>query len=116
MKEYIWKPKPREDGDHPFEGHVLIQVPKYRERLCIIKELNFQVSEDGQAKVNPSQLDSAGKLIEVAEKHVKEIDLVRKDDQMEFKTFEDLEYDKDGSEVINEIANSILEGVRLEKN
>jgi len=56
-------------------------------------------------------------MIIIAKNHIEEngIKLVHKETKVEFKTFDDLEYDKDGSEIINQIANAVLQGVQMGK-
>jgi hypothetical protein len=100
----------------PFKGSVKIKVPKYTDRLRLMKECNFKVRADGQIDPNTDMIDQAIKMVEVAKKHVLEVDLVRDEDKERFTDFESLEYDSDGSEVINEIANFVMSGGRLGKH
>ena len=103
-----------EAGELIFQGKIILNALKYAERMNLIKDVNFKVKENS-VELNTDQIDSIVKIIEVAEKHVVSVDLIRLSDQVEFKCFDDLSYDKDGSLLINELGNVILSGVKLGK-
>lgn len=132
MRTHIWTPEPldvpeeekndkgetiyKEDGvtpkikvvkkDSPFKGIVIFKIPKYTERLEYIKECKIGKDEDPDAK----------RMVEIAIERITKVELTRIDDGMEFKTIEDLQYDKDGGSVLSSIANDIMGGVRLGEN
>ena len=97
--------------DNPFKGSVIIQVPKYTERLGYIKECNFN-PDDGASS---STYESMIKMVGIAKKHITKVELLRISDEQIFSSVDDLEYDKEGSDVLNTIATLVLEGVKLGK-
>jgi len=100
----------QEEKDNPFEGTVILKVPKYTERLQFMKTCNFGSKvEDG---VN---YDSMIEMIKIAKDHITKVELKRKEDGQEFTTVDDLEYDSEGSEILNELGTKILGGVKLGK-
>lgn len=98
---------------NPFEGTVTVEVPKYRHRLALIKELNLKFGSDGKVDSSVDQIDMAVKMADLAEKHAKSIDLTHKPTGEKVKTFEELEYSRDGAQMINEIAGIVVGGASL---
>lgn len=117
MREITYHPQPFTDEagkEHApkFEGEIKLDLPSYKERIQMVKALNFK-TENNKAEVGDNNIDEALKVLDLVEKHVKAVDLVRSADGLEFKSLEDLGYDSDGSELINEIGRVILGGTRL---
>ena len=56
------------------------------------------------------------KMVEIAEKQIKTVDLKIKDTGEEIKSIEDLGYSQEGTEALNQVAGQILRGVKLGKN
>lgn len=120
MKEFTWSPQDKEDDNGKkvvavFKGSVKLKIPKYRERLKLIKDMQFKVSPSGEVEQGSSAMDNAIQMVELVDKHVTSLKLSKKDCKHEFSTVADLEYDKEGSELINEMANVILGGISLGK-
>lgn len=92
------------DKESPFEGIVILKVPKYTERLKFMRQCGIGV-KDGEI----DQL----KMVEIGIEHITKVQLTRKENGQVFETTDDLQYDKDGSDVLNSIANDIVSGVRL---
>ena len=133
MRTHIWKPEeidsPEEVKDNdgnsvyeedgitpkikmikkpsPFKGIIIFEICKYTERLKMMKECNIGVEKKDTDTV---------KMVEIALKKITKVELTRIDDGKEFKTTEELEFDKEGSAVLMQIANDVLTGVRLGEN
>ena len=114
MKEVSYIPKLERDSNKVFEGEVTISLPKYKERLQMLKEVNFKYV-NGQVESGLDQIDSMVKVVEIAEKHIVSVNLTRIEDQAQFLSIDDLQYDKDGADLINEIGNVILSGMPVGK-
>ena len=114
MKEFIYKPEER--GNKTFKGEILISIPKYKERLGMIKGLNFQFNEKGEVQGGSEQFESAIKIVDIAEKHVKQLALTVIETGEKISTLDDLEYSQEGTELMNEVANFVLSGVQLGKS
>lgn len=97
--------------DNPFSGHVVIDVPTYKERISLVKAMEFKANEKGELVENDS-FSKAEFLVGLAEKHLKKIDVKNKEG-VKFTSFEDLNYEKDGADLINRIGAMVLEGVKL---
>ncbi len=120
MKSIKYSPKARrklDDGSEGpvWSGSVTLKLPNYRDRLRLVKDLNFKVNEKGEVEYGASMFEAQEKIIGVVETHVENVDLTRVEDGMEFKNIDDLGYDVDGTELINELAFSLINGVRLGK-
>jgi hypothetical protein len=94
-------------------GTLILSVPTYRERLKMIKECNFKVSEEGNVNINSDTIDSLIKLLDVTEPFFKKIDLKCHD--IKAKTFEDLETYSEFDALLSEAATSILNAGKLGK-
>lgn len=102
------------EKESPFEGTIDIKIPKYSERLQYSKECNISVN-DGEIS-HANHFDAATKLLEIAKKHIGQIKLKRIDDGFEFTSADQMEYDREASEVLSQIGAKILEGFKLGKN
>lgn len=98
---------------NPFKGKVVLDIPKYQERLSIIKEMNLK-AQDGEMEQDTG-LDGAGKLHEIAMKKIKSIDVEHKDSKIVFNSVDSLEYYKEGVELLQQISSCIIQGVSLGK-
>lgn len=97
-------------------GYVKIKLLSYLERAKLVKELNIKDLQQVEGAVDIDKgLDLIEKIHALAKENTIEMDLVRIDDGLEFKSFDDLEYDIDGGKIIQEIAKSVIHGVRLSK-
>ena len=97
-----------------FEGTIKIKVPKHVERIKLIRDLNTKVESTG-ALVN-GEMDSTEKMLEFAKKNIEVVSLKRIEDGCEVKTVEWLEYDVEGAEILGEISQVLLQGVKLGKS
>lgn len=93
---------------------ITLKVPQYRERLKLLKECNFQVSNEGELNAGQGQFDSLEKLVEITEKHIEKVDL--KFEDQEIKSIEELGYYTEGTELLNEVGGLILNGFTLGKS
>lgn len=94
------------------EGFVSLEMPKYLERIEIMKSLSFE-TKDGEVE-SAKRVEPAIKLYAMLEKHVREVSL--KHGELEIKSLDDLGYYQDGVKVINELGAVLIGGVRLGKN
>ena len=106
MKSFDYKPKA--EG---WSGTIKIKVPNYKERLSIVKELNLGAIADASAS---EQIDLTEKLLDKVMLHVESVDL--KFGKQSFSSFEDLQYCKEGSDLINEVGSVLMTGISLGKN
>jgi hypothetical protein len=97
-----------------FDGSVKVKVPKHVDRIKLIRSLNTTVDVSGE--LVKTGMDSAEKLMDFAKSHIETVSLKRIEDGVEVKNVEWLEYDVDGAEVLSEISNVLLQGVKLGKS
>lgn len=119
MKEFKYEPQPLKtdkgtEVPNPFKGHILIQVPKYKERMKLIKELNMNLDAKGEIALSSDNFETASKMYDIADKYVKSLSVKR--GKEEFNSIEELEYDQEGSNLILEAANVVLSGIRMGKS
>lgn len=108
-----YKPK-----DKDYEGVIKFDAPSYPQRLKYVKACNIktETNEKGEATVSHS-LDNVEAMIialENAKKHVKHVDVKRKSDGKEYKSYDDLLEDAD--EICNEIFALLLNRPSLGKS
>lgn len=117
---YNWEPQATENEDgekvaSPFSGIVKIEVPRYPQRLKYIKECNFAMDEKGQVKSGMDSIDSIIKMLEIASKHVQEVNLKHKDGA-EFCTWDELQDNPMADGILNEVASAVINGPILGKS
>ena len=113
MKEFTYNPKLEVDGKKVFDGDVTIAIPKYKERLAMLKDINFKFNGT-EIDAGLGQIDSMIKMVEIAELHIKRFNLTRNGEYIT--SVDDLQYDKEGSDLLNEIGNVILSGIPMGKS
>ena len=91
-------------------GTVSLEMPSYLERIKLLKELNLKGSGK-EVEISDETWDMAAKMVEISQKYTNGVELSF--NGKEFRSLEDLEYYKEGVEVINEIAQTVINGVRL---
>jgi len=97
-----------------FEGSVTLKVPRHVDRIKVIRSLSTKIDESGE--LVKSGMDSAEKLMDFAKAQIESVNLKRIDDGLEIKTVEWLEYDVDGAEILSEISNTLIQGIKLGKS
>jgi hypothetical protein len=117
MYYYYWEPK-QTDGVEAaplFSGRIKLSAPKYQERLAYFKELS-KFGDLTSKEMNERGIEKINAMIDIARKHIQEIDLKRIDDGFEIKDLDAMEYDQDCSQLLLQVASSILEGGKLGKS
>ena len=107
----LYKYKPKTKG---FKGEIEIEIPNYIERLKIIREAQFSFNQkDGsvEASISSSNLDALIKLLELTKKYIKKVDVTF--GRAKFESYEMLLEDPRYSEICNEVANAIVNGVSV---
>ena len=110
MKEFSYKPK-KESG---FVGEIKLRIPKYKERIKLLKECNFAIDSEGEMSKGAAQFDSVEKIIEMTEQHVVSVSL--KFGEHEILEYDELGYYQEGVELLNDVGNLILSGFKLGKS
>ncbi|GAH17770.1 unnamed protein product, partial [marine sediment metagenome] len=87
----------KDEKKNPFTGSIIIEVPKYTQRLQYLKECNFKTNKAGEVDQSGGTYDSIIKMIDIAKKHMTKVEVMRVEDGLLFESIEDLEYDKEGS-------------------
>ena len=99
--------------DKDYEGTIKWDVPSYAQRLNYSKQCNYEIV-DGQFVYSAQNIDGLLKALELAKDHVKEVNLKRKSDGREYKSYDDLLMDAD--EVCQELQGLVLSRPSLGKS
>lgn len=98
-----------------FEGYVMIRMPKFKERLALIKGLGISTDEKGEVGMNDDSLEKAAQLVGIAHEHVESVQLKHVESGIEFSSMDDLDMYEEGTQLIQEIAGMVINGVKLGK-
>lgn len=119
MKILKYQPEVCKQKDGIFKGTVSIEMPSYPQRLSYVKECNFSFNEketgEIAAAMSTTNIDALIKMLEIARKHVKGVDIIKMG-EVTYADFEEMLQDADCDEMVNEISAAILNGVKLGKN
>jgi hypothetical protein len=99
-----------------FDGTVVIKMPRYKERIEMIKKLNLSVTQgEDSLEVEPKNkgIDTAVFMSSVVEAHIISVDVTHKESGLVIKTLEELECYKEGIELINEVGAVLFNGLAL---
>ena len=88
---------------------VELELLKYKDRIKLIKDMNFQVKGDGSIDGNP--VDQMEKLTDIVRKQIRSIRI--KTSEREYTSLDELEYFVEYSEIINELIGVVLNGVKM---
>jgi len=105
FKEIAYKPQ-----NQGWSGSVTLKVPTYKDRLKMAQQLG--ISKDLMNDPD-KQMALADTLFSKVEEHVSKVDLKWGDE--EFKSLEELGYFEEGTEVVNELAACLCQGISLGK-
>lgn len=100
-------------GKGIFEGYVLIKVPSYVERMENLKEMNFNISENGDVEINEATYESLVKMGVAAKKFCITMELVHKKTKKKFNSLEELEPYSEYQEIVTDIVSIVAQGVSL---
>lgn len=112
MKVIDYKPKAK-----GFEGSIKLEMPSYPQRLKYFKECNFDLgkTDNGyEAKMGSQNIDALIKMLDIAKKHVKSVDLIREDTS--YASFDEMLDDSSCDELCQEIAGVVINGIRVGGN
>lgn len=114
MKHH-WKPTAIQGADGneiapKVEGEVIVDLPKYVQRLRYLKEAKFKINSDGSVGQDVDNLEMSIKAVELAEKHIESVNLKVIESGEELTTVDDLQYSPYGADVLTEIGFLVLNG------
>ena len=96
-----------------FEGKALLKMPKYRDRLQMIKSCQFKIDASGDVVNGMDNLDSLSKMVEFASKAVEKLMIKHIDSGVVAKSFEELEYNPIFDAILNDISGYYLNAGKL---
>lgn len=102
------------EGESPFSGKVILRIPKYLERLEMVKKFQFGVNKNAEVE-SSDQVDSTMRAFEIIGPHVVSMELKIKETEEEITSLEDLGYYQEGLALMMELAGFILGGIKLGK-
>ena len=118
--KYTWKPETIAGADgkgveQKVEGTVEVDLPKYVQRLKYLKEAKFKINPDWTVSDQVDNLEITIKAIELAEKHIKKVDLTVKETGDKIKTVDQMQFSPYCEECLTEIGFLVLNGPQLGK-
>ncbi len=103
-----------EERDHPFEGHVVVEVPSLSQRMRLLKETQLFFSPDAtEQEKSDLMIDRSSKLMELAEQHIREVHLVHRKTGKEIKTVAALGSLHEARLVLKPVGEAVIDGVPL---
>jgi len=111
VKKTTWKT----NESHSMQGEIVVNLPKYTERLRLIKSCNFKTNDGGEIVTGFDQVDSLITAIEETQKFIESVSLVTKDGQ-KIDSYEELEHTHGCDSILPEVAFFIINGPQLGNN
>ena len=100
--------------EKPYKGEVVIEVVRYKDRLRYIKECNFKIDSTGNVEIGGDQIESFIKMIELAEKHVKKVDVKHGD--IHATSFDEMQDYLEFDNLVSLVASAVLNGGSVGKS
>lgn len=116
MREFKYVPQACKGDEAKYSGHVMVRMPTLDERYEFFETVEFKKGQQGEVIQGIENVPAMRKMCKLAEPFFKEVAVKRVSDGFEFKSYEDLSYDKDASLMIQEIAGQIMNGFNVVKN
>lgn len=102
------------EKESSYTGKVVVRAPKHQERLRYSKEIHVTKEQGNKFDIDPSDgLEKTIRMIDIAKKHIVEVELKRKDNGFEIKDVETLEVDGDSAFIFSQVAIEVIKGVTL---
>lgn len=111
MKTVTWKTR----NEHALQGEIEVVLPKYTERLRLMKDCNFKVDEKGEIVTGFEQIESLIVAIEKSKPFIKSVNLLTKDGQ-KVESFDELEVTAGCDAILTELAFFVINGPQLGNN
>lgn len=111
--EFVFIPSKCKGETKTFEGTITLKVLSTPEKFRLMAKCEFEIGEDGVAKKNLKQLNAIADLIEYTKPYFLKIDLKKIDGSKEFKSYDDLQYDDECSDILIEASTQFLNGFKL---
>lgn len=92
-----------------FEGFVELSRPDFDERFDNLDKIDVDL-EQLSSLPQKEQIKAIRKVVSITKHHYVSVNLKRKSDGVEFKTFEDISGDNSCNEIISEIGMALLGG------
>lgn len=86
--------------DNPFSGYLELEIPTYKERLQLVKEMNFDTDKP--------EIEDGLKMLDLVEKRVRTVKAKFKDEPVT--DLDTIGYYKEGAIIINTLGQHILGG------
>jgi hypothetical protein len=102
---YVYRPLP-----DLFEGSIEISIPKYKERLDLVKRLNVN-SKDGEISVE--QFENISMVRDIVGEFVTKVELVVKESGQQISCLDDLEYYESFNEILGHLSGVLFNGIKL---
>jgi hypothetical protein len=118
--KHVWKPEPivGENGKEVeplVEGEVEVDLPKYVQRLRYLKQAKIKLSDKGEVDAGGDPLEQAILAVELAEKHIKKVNLTVKETGKKVKSVDEMGYLPECEAALTEIGFLVLNGPPLGK-
>lgn len=112
-RSYRYTPELCKDG--PFNGYVVMTMPKYSERKKLIKKYGIKANATGQVDFEVDAIESLSAMVDGVKEYVEEVKIKRVHDKKEYVSFEDLEYDPSCDALLEDLGRLLIQGETLEK-
>lgn len=99
-----------------FEGHFIVDPPLYEQRLDYLSECGIGIDQEGKYNLKLDDFKTIVKVIKMVIPHIKESNIIRKEDGYKFSSNEELRADEQGGILIQEVCMSLIRGLRISKN
>lgn len=96
-----------------FEGSLEIKVPSFDQKYQYIEDAGFELGEDGAVAGGMKNMKAIRAMVRFSKDHYVNVDLKRKSDGKEFKSFDDMQYDSDCDSILIEVAGKLMHGFKL---
>lgn len=114
--EYIFTPSECLGESKKFEGMIVLKVPSTSEKFRIMSKCQFELSEDGVVKKDMKQLAALADLMDATKALFLKVDLKNLATNKEYKSYADLEYAEECTNILIEASSKFLQGFGLGKS
>lgn len=115
----IYTPKLCQGEGALFDGHVLLKVPSYEDRLEMLAEYPDLINEENEAesdkKISKAGMKTMLTMIRWSYQFYLEVKITRLSDKQKFKSLDDLRYSSDCQGIIQDVATNLSKGFVLGK-
>jgi len=98
-------------------GTIKLKMPSFTDKCELASKLELQLDDSGKVSLGSGDMFmKISKIVNASKDNILSVDMKYKDGSAELKSFDDLNNDDNGGEILTEVATILINGFSASKN